>query len=193
MYISSGQRSNPKTPEPVRKLKLEELGRQSIEDFRKNPGIPLVVVLDNVRSAMNVGSVFRTADAFAIEKIILCGITPTPPNREIAKTALGATESVNWEYSPEILTAVQKLKWEGYHITGIEQTDQSANLMYYTANRSRAALVFGNEVEGLSDAILPLLDDCIEIPQYGTKHSLNISVCAGIVLWEFSKVHYFQP
>ena len=174
----------------MRKLKLEELGRKSPEEFKDTPRIPIVAVLDNVRSAMNVGAVFRTSDGFAIEKVFLCGITPTPPNREISKTAIGASESVHWEYHEDVVLAIQNLKSRGYFIVGIEQTDQSKNLYQYSSVERKTALIFGNEVDGISDVVLPFLDECIEIPQYGTKHSLNISVCAGITIWEFSKVFH---
>lgn len=172
----------------MRKLKLEELGRISVEEYHTIPKIPVVVVLDNIRSAVNVGSVFRTADAFAIEKIIICGISATPPNREIFKTAIGATESVFWEYIEDVSEAVSFLKSEGYTLAGVEQTDHSVKLGSVLPEAGKIAVVFGNEVDGISDEILHKLDLCIEIPQYGTKHSLNVSVCAGIVLWELTKM-----
>ena len=171
----------------MRKLKLEELGRISLEEYQQKPKIPIIAVLDNIRSALNVGSIFRTADAFAIEKIVICGISATPPNREITKTAIGATESVDWEYTESIHDAISKLKSEGYTILGIEQTDQSMMLHEFKPLQSKLAVIFGNEVDGLSDEIINDLDFCIEIPQYGTKHSLNVAVCAGIVLWELVK------
>lgn len=171
----------------MRKLKLEELGRLDQEAYQKKEKIPLVVVLDNIRSALNVGSVFRTGDAFAIEKIIICGISATPPNREITKTAIGATESVAWHYMEDIQKAVSQLKSEGYKIVGIEQTNQSVMLQDFQNDGSKLAIIFGNEVDGISDIVLDDLDICLEIPQYGTKHSLNVSVCAGIVLWELAK------
>lgn len=174
----------------MRKLKLEELDRVSIDEYKSAAKIPVVVVLDNIRSAMNVGSVFRTADAFAIEKIIICGISATPPNREITKTAIGATESVVWEYIENVSDAVALLKNEGYTIAGIEQTDASVLLTDYTFNTEKIAVVFGNEVDGVSDEVINELDVCIEIPQFGTKHSLNVSVCAGIVLWELAKKYH---
>ena len=173
----------------MRKLKLEELGRLSVEEYHMIPKTPVLVVLDNIRSAMNVGSVFRTADAFAIEKIVICGISATPPNREITKTAIGATESVSWEYIEDISEAIASLKSKGYTIAGIEQTDHSIKLGSVLPDAEKIAVVLGNEVDGISDEILYLLDYCIEIPQYGTKHSLNVSVCAGIVLWELTKMH----
>jgi 23S rRNA (guanosine2251-2'-O)-methyltransferase len=173
----------------MRKLKLEELNRPDLQTFRNIEKIPLVIILDNVRSAMNVGSVFRTADAFACEKIILGGITATPPNREITKTAIGATESVIWEYASEIADYIAILKADGYKIFGIEQTEQSVMLDQQLPKHDKAVLIFGNEVDGVSDSVMELLDGCIEIPQFGTKHSLNVAVCAGIVMWEFSKYH----
>mgnify|MGYP003403469842 CR=1 FL=1 len=174
----------------MRKLKLEELDRVSIDEYKSTAKIPVVAVLDNIRSAMNVGSVFRTADAFAIEKIIICGISATPPNREITKTAIGATESVVWEYIENVSDAVSNLKNDGYIIAGIEQTDASVLLTDYTFNTEKIAVVFGNEVDGVSDEVINELDVCIEIPQFGTKHSLNVSVCAGIVLWELAKKYH---
>ena len=174
----------------MRKLKLEELDRVSIDEYKSAAKIPVVAVLDNIRSAMNVGSVFRTADAFAIEKIIICGISATPPNREITKTAIGATESVVWEYIENVSDAVSSLKNDGYTIAGIEQTDASVLLTDYRFNTEKIAVVFGNEVDGVSDEVINELDVCIEIPQFGTKHSLNVSVCAGIVLWELAKKYH---
>ena len=170
----------------MRKLKLEELGRISVEEFKEAEKIPVVVILDNVRSMHNIGSVFRTADAFRIEKIYLCGITATPPNKEIRKTALGATESVDWEYAADILELVGKLKKEKYTILSVEQVDKSQSLSIYKLDsEEKYAVIFGNEVEGVQQEVINLSDVCVEIPQAGTKHSLNVSVCAGIVLWEF--------
>ena len=172
----------------TKKLKLEELGRIDVETFKQTEKIPLVVVLDNVRSMHNVGAVFRTADAFIVEKIILCGITPQPPHREIHKAALGATESVDWIYEKNISEALQNLKNENYKVIGIEQTSTSEIMTDYAINKEeKYALVLGNEVDGLSDEALPLYDTFLEIPQLGTKHSLNVSVCGGIVMWEFFK------
>jgi 23S rRNA (guanosine2251-2'-O)-methyltransferase len=172
----------------MKKLQLDELNRKSVDEFRQTEKIPVVVILDNIRSMMNVGSVFRTADAFLIEKIWLCGITGQPPHREITKTALGATESVNWEYAPQTTELVKKLKQEGYLIAGVEQTDSSVSLTDFSPDKNKKyALVLGNEVEGISQEILPLLDVCIEIPQEGTKHSLNVSVAAGIVIFQMYK------
>ena len=172
----------------TKKLKLEELGRIDVETFKQTEKIPLVVVLDNVRSMHNVGAVFRTADAFIVERIVLCGITPQPPHREIHKAALGATESVDWIYEKNISAALQNLKNENYIIVGIEQTSTSEIMTDYTINKEeKYALVLGNEVDGLSDEALSLYDTFLEIPQLGTKHSLNVSVCGGIVMWEFFK------
>ncbi|MDY3521615.1 RNA methyltransferase [Riemerella anatipestifer] len=172
----------------TKKLKLEELGRIDIETFKKTSKTPLVVVLDNIRSMHNVGALFRTADAFLIEKIVLCGITPQPPHREIHKAALGATESVDWAYQKDISEAIKELKIQGYNIIGVEQTTDSISLSDFEINpNQKYALVLGNEVEGLSDEALSLYDSFIEIPQLGTKHSLNVSVCGGIVIWSFFK------
>ena len=174
--------------QPTKKLKLEELGRIDVETFKKTEKIPLVVVLDNIRSMHNVGAAFRTADAFLVEKIILCGITPKPPHREIHKAALGATESVDWQFYESVKEAVIDLKTLGYEVLGIEQTTNSVMITDFNIDRTKKyALVLGNEVEGISDEILTDLDVCLEIPQLGTKHSLNVSVCGGIVMWEFFK------
>lgn len=168
----------------IRKISMEELGRVSIDAFKDAAKIPVVILLDNVRSLNNVGSAFRTADAFAVEKIILTGITGTPPHREIQKTALGATESVAWEYETNTKEAIQKLKQAGHIIIAIEQTNQSKSLKNFNPESDKKyCFIFGNEVSGVSDEALQLVDDCLEIPQSGTKHSLNISVCVGVVLW----------
>jgi 23S rRNA (guanosine2251-2'-O)-methyltransferase len=172
----------------TKKLKLEELGRIDIETFKETTKTPLVVVLDNVRSMHNVGAIFRTADAFLLEKIILCGITPQPPHREIHKAALGATESVDWIYEENISPALQNLKAENFKIIGIEQTSNSEKITNFSINKNeKYALVLGNEVDGLSDEAFEFYDTFLEIPQLGTKHSLNVSVCGGIVMWEFFK------
>ena len=172
----------------TKKLKLEELGRIDIETFKQTQKTPLVVVLDNVRSMHNVGAIFRTADAFLIEKVVLCGITPQPPHREIHKAALGATESVDWIYEKDIATALQNLKADNFQILGIEQTSDSKMITDYSINKEeKYALVLGNEVDGLSEDALSKYDAFLEIPQLGTKHSLNVSVCGGIVMWEFFK------
>jgi 23S rRNA (guanosine2251-2'-O)-methyltransferase len=174
--------------EVMRKLEMDELNRISVEEFKITPKFPLVVVLDNIRSMNNIGSVFRTSDAFRVEKIVLCGITAKPPHRDIQKTALGADQSVDWSYKESTKEAIEELKINGYTILGIEQTTESIKLeTFEIESNKKYALVFGNEAFGLSDDILNHLDSSIEIPQYGTKHSLNISVCAGIVIWEFSK------
>lgn len=172
----------------TQKLKLEELGRIDVDTFKTIKKIPVVVVLDNIRSMHNVGAVFRTADAFIIEKIILCGITPQPPHREIHKAALGATESVDWHYYESVKEAVLDLKSLKYEVLGIEQTSDSVLIEDYNIDTSKKyALVLGNEVEGISDEILTHCDGFLELPQKGTKHSLNVSVCGGIVMWEFFK------
>ena len=172
----------------TKKLKLEELNRIDVETFKETKKIPFVVVLDNVRSMHNVGAVFRTADAFLVEKIILCGITPQPPHREIHKAALGATESVDWQYYESVTEAVLDLKTLKYEVLGIEQTSDSELITDFNIDSSKKyALVLGNEVDGISDDILPHCDGFLEIPQLGTKHSLNVSVCGGIVMWEFFK------
>lgn len=175
----------------MRKLSLKELNRVSVEAFKEQTKTPFVVVLDNVRSALNVGAAFRTSDAFALEKIYLCGITATPPHREILKTAIGATEAVDWVHHKSTLKAAQALQSKGYTLIGVEQTDKSIPLSDFKMKQSpkseKYALVFGNEVKGISDEVLPLLDHCLEIPQFGTKHSLNISVCVGIIVWELFK------
>ena len=172
----------------VQKLKLEELNRIDVETFKKVEKIPLVIILDNLRSMHNVGASFRTADAFLIEKIILCGITPQPPHREIHKAALGATESVDWGQESDINIAISDYKSRGYEIIGIEQTTDSIMITDFNIDQSKKyALILGNEVEGISDEALPNIDTFLEIPQLGTKHSLNVSVCGGIVMWEFAK------
>jgi len=172
----------------MRKLTMEELGRKSVDEFKEAGKLPLVVVLDNVRSMHNVGSVFRTADAFLIERMLLCGYTPQPPHRDIYKTALGATETVAWQYSATTLDAVQQLKNEGYQIVAIEQTTNSISLPAFGWDaKDPLAVIFGNEVEGVSDEVLAVCDASIEIPQLGMKHSLNISVAAGIVLYKLAE------
>jgi 23S rRNA (guanosine2251-2'-O)-methyltransferase len=170
----------------MQKLKLDELGRIDAESFQTQQKFPVVLVLDNVRSALNVGSAFRTADAFALEKIVLCGIAATPPHREILKTALGSTETVQWVHYQEVTDALNDLKNENYEILAIEQTDKSIMLNdFKVVENQKYALVFGNEVEGVSDEAMSLCDAAIEIPQFGTKHSLNVSVCVGILSWYF--------
>lgn len=172
----------------MRKLKLKELGRKTTEEYKSADKLQVTVVLDNLRSAHNVGSVFRTADCLALERIILCGITAIPPSNDIRKTAIGATESVSWQQEKDIVTAVATLKEKGYKILGIEQTTESKELSEIDFRLyDKIAIILGNEVEGLNESILHLLDQAIEIKQFGTKHSLNVSVCAGMVLWEVSK------
>lgn len=170
----------------MRKLSMEELGRKSVEEFREAPKLPIRVVLDNIRSMHNVGSVFRTADAFLLDSILLCGYTPQPPHRDIHKTALGATETVAWQYHPSTVEALQALKQEGYLIWAVEQVAGSIPLQQFLSpeRSGKTAVVFGNEVHGVDPAVLACCDGCIEIPQLGMKHSLNISVAAGVVIWE---------
>lgn len=170
-----------------RKLKLEELNRLDVESYKAVAKIPLVLVLDNIRSALNVGAMFRTSDAFAIEKIHLCGITPQPPHKEINKTAIGADRSVEWSYEKDVTEIVKRLKTSGYTILGIEQTNQSIKLSDLEVS-GKLVVIMGNEVEGISTEVLPLLDQAVELAQYGTKHSLNVSVCAGVVLWKLSQM-----
>ena len=172
----------------MRKLLNEELNRKSVEQFKSSEKSPFIIILDNVRSHSNVGSVFRTADAFLTRAIYLCGITAQPPHREIRKTALGATEAVAWKYFAKTEEAVMELKEEGFIIIGIEQTQGSVYLQDMQINKKdKYALIFGHEVNGVSQHVLDLCDLCIEIPQFGTKHSFNIAISAGIVLWELSR------
>jgi len=169
----------------MRKLRNNELGRISVSTFKKATKTPIIVVLDNIRSLNNVGSVFRTSDAFLIEKIYLCGITAIPPNREIHKTALGATESVDWEHKEDTLALVKKLKSEGIVVAAIEQAENSIMLDEFSLeSNKKIAIVFGNEVKGVQQEVVYESDYCVEIPQIGTKHSLNISVSCGVVLWD---------
>lgn len=169
----------------MKKLSLDELHRLSVDQFQTESKFPITLVLDNIRSLYNVGSAFRTADAFRLEKIILCGITGTPPHREIEKSALGATRSVAWSHEEDAASAVQKLKVDGYRIVAAEQTTESVPLQQFRySGQEKLAIVFGNEVNGVSVPVLDLADTAIEIPQFGTKHSLNVSVCLGIMVWE---------
>lgn len=171
----------------IHKLKPHELPRLSPEAFRQHAKSPLVMVLDNVRSMHNVGAAFRIADAFLIQKIYLCGITATPPHREIHKTALGAEDHVSWEHVSDTLVAVERLQAAGYTIVGVEQTSHSIPLQKLAATAThKYAVVFGHEVFGVHDTVLAACDTCVEIPQYGTKHSLNVSVAMGIVIWQLS-------
>jgi tRNA G18 (ribose-2'-O)-methylase SpoU len=171
----------------MRKLKITELNRLSKDDFKSVNKIPLVVVLDNVRSLHNVGAAFRTSDAFLVESIHLCGITATPPHAEIHKTALGAEDTVEWIHFEDTCDSIQFLKDMGYHILAIEQVEGSQYMESLQLTDGKYAVVLGNEVKGVGQEVINLCDGCIEIPQYGTKHSLNVSVTAGIVIWEFFK------
>ena len=167
------------------KKTMVELHRLGVEEYKKVEKLPVTLVLDNVRSEMNVGSVFRTADAFLIERICLCGITPQPPKPEIHKTALGAEESVSWQYYPTALAAIEQLKENGYTICSVEQVHDSVSLEKFVVNPGqKIAIVLGNEVKGVSQEVVDASDLCVEIPQHGTKHSLNISCCAAIVMWQ---------
>jgi 23S rRNA (guanosine2251-2'-O)-methyltransferase len=178
----------------VQKLKLDELNRLSVDDFKTAEKTPIAIVLDEIRSALNVGSVFRTADAFACAEVILCGLTATPPHREIMKTALGSTESVAWRHFSDTEMALNALRTEGYVLVAVEQADaaiflQNINnqiLTHYDKN-AKIALILGNEVDGVSESAMTMADYVVEVPQFGTKHSLNIAVTAGIVVWEFAR------
>lgn len=168
----------------VRKLKNIELNRLDVDEFRKSKKFPVCVLLDNIRSMHNVGSIFRTADALNVEKLLLCGITGTPPHREIHKTALGAEESMAWEYYSEALDALLEYKRQGYCVLALEQTETSVDIMHYVPQEKPMLLILGNEVEGVSDELLTHCDEVLEIPQFGTKHSFNVSVTGAIALWE---------
>ncbi|WP_430813480.1 RNA methyltransferase [Carboxylicivirga sp. RSCT41] len=169
----------------MRKLRTSELNRLSVEEFKNSDKMPITVVMDNIRSLNNVGSVFRTSDALKVEKIILCGITATPPNKEIHKTALGAEESMDWSYEEQTEDAIAQLKEAGYTICSLEQVENSTSLIDFQPRRGeKVALVLGNEVKGVQQKVVNISDVCLEIPQYGTKHSFNVSVSAGIALWE---------
>ena len=176
----------------MRKLKNSELNRLSVEEFKVVKKLPIIVVLDNIRSLNNIGSVFRTSDAFLLEKIYLCGITAQPPHKDIHKTALGATESVEWEYMEDTLDCVERLQKEGYHCLAIEQAENSLMLNKFDSiKHDKIAVFFGNEVKGVQQSVIDKCDNCLEIPQLGTKHSLNVSVSAGVVLWEmFRRTRY---
>ncbi len=170
----------------MKKLKLEELGRRSVEEYKQIEKLPLIIILDDIRSAYNVGAVFRSSDAFMVDRLCLCGITAKPPNREIHKTALGANESVEWTAYDSAANCISSLKEEGYQVLAVEQTAESIPLQGFKIKVSKKyALVFGNEVQGIGQEALELCNQSLEIPQEGTKHSLNVSVTAGIVLWEF--------
>jgi tRNA G18 (ribose-2'-O)-methylase SpoU len=170
----------------MRKLKLDELNRPLLEEYKVIEKIPVIIVLDNIRSALNIGSVFRTADAFLIEKIYLCGVSAKPPHKDINKSALGSINSVCWEYSSHTLTTILALKKEGYKIISIEQVENSIKSNEIIINSSdKYVLIFGNEVDGVSQEVINNSDCCLEVAQFGTKHSLNISVCAGIIIYLF--------
>lgn len=172
----------------MRKIKNEDLGRKSVDEFKSSGKLPVIIVLDNVRSMNNIGSVFRTADAFSVEAIYLCGIAAKPPHREIEKTALGATESVAWKYFESTLDAVNELIQNGYEVIAIEQAEGVSSLDEFPIDpKKKYALVFGHEITGVGEEVMERVQGAIEIPQSGTKHSLNISVCAGITVWEFFK------
>jgi 23S rRNA (guanosine2251-2'-O)-methyltransferase len=176
----------------MRKLKMSELNRKTVDEFRKSDKSPFIILLDNIRSLNNIGSVFRTADCLKAEAVYLCGITATPPHRDIHKTALGATESVKWLYFENTLEAVKQLQQSGYKIISLEQAEGSTLLQdFFPEKGNHYALIFGHEVKGVQQHIVDISDFCIEIPQFGTKHSFNVSVSAGIVLWDlFSKMYY---
>jgi len=178
----------------MRKRLNEELGRKSVSEFKSSEKSPIIIVLDNVRSHNNIGSIFRTADSFLTEKILLCGITAKPPHRDINKTALGATESVAWEYHNSAYDVVLNLKEQGYTIVSVEQVEGSVSLNNFLIEKNkRYVLVFGHEINGVSQEVVDMSDFCIEIPQFGTKHSFNIAVSVGIVLWEMSKAPHPNP
>ncbi|WP_104734727.1 RNA methyltransferase [Hanstruepera ponticola] len=174
----------------MRKLKNSELDRLSVDEFKNTVKTPIIIVLDNIRSLNNIGSVFRTSDAFLIEKIYLCGITAKPPHKDIHKTALGSTDTVDWEYVENTMDLVKQLQEEDIHVASIEQADNATMLNNFTPERNKTyALVFGNEVKGVQQEVVSASDVVLEIPQYGTKHSLNISVSCGVVIWDiFSKI-----
>ncbi len=176
----------------MRKKSMSELNRLTVEAFKNRSKTPIAIVLDNVRSANNVGSVFRTSDAFALEGIHLCGITVRPPHKDIRKTALGASDAVNWSHWQNSVEAIRHLKKNGYQIVAIEQAENSTSLQDFRPYKEKKyAIVFGHEVKGVSEEVMQLVDGCIEIPQFGTKHSLNISVSVGVVVWDlFSKICY---
>ena len=181
----------PQKEKTMRKLSMDELGRLSKEDFESAKKLPIIIVLDNIRSLSNVGAFFRSADAFRIGELVLCGITACPPHREIHKTALGADETVKWRYFENIEAACQALKEEGYRIYAVEQVEGSVPLQDFKFE-TKTAYILGNEVEGVSEEALPYCDGAIELPQAGTKHSINVSVCAGIVMWELFEMLYLK-
>jgi tRNA G18 (ribose-2'-O)-methylase SpoU len=171
----------------MRKLSMDELNRKNVAEFKNSEKVPIVIVLDNVRSMNNIGSVFRTADAFLLRGIYLCGVTAAPPHREIHKTALGATDSVAWKHFPTTVDAINDLKKDGFTVYAVEQVEDSVMLDSLELSSKKVALVFGNEISGVSQEALDLCDNSIEIPQHGTKHSLNLAVSVGIVAWEISR------
>lgn len=172
----------------MQKIKNEDLGRKTVEEFKQSVKTPIILILDNIRSLNNVGSAFRTSDAFLVESLYLCGVTGTPPNKEIEKTALGSTETVNWKHYANTVDAVNELKASGYKVYAVEQVENSIMLQNFHSDKNqKLALVFGNEVYGVEQEVIDCCDGCIEIPQIGTKHSLNISVSLGIVVWELVK------
>lgn len=172
----------------MRKLRIHELNRLSNEAFKEAEKVPVIVVLDNIRSLHNVGSVFRTADAFRLQSIYLCGITATPPHREIEKTALGSTDTVHWVHFKDTLEACNALRADGYELTAVEQAEDSTSLENWQPDpQKKYALILGNEVKGVQQSIIDLCDTCLEIPQFGTKHSLNVSISSGMVIWEAVK------
>jgi tRNA G18 (ribose-2'-O)-methylase SpoU len=172
----------------MKKLSMSDLNRLSAEEFKSSEKLPVIIILDDVRSAYNVGSIFRTADAFRIEAIYLCGISARPPHKDISKTALGATESVDWKYFDNVSDAANILRPNGYRVYAVEQVDASISLGdFHPEAGSRNAFIFGHEVYGVKEELLSMVDGCIEIPQFGTKHSFNVAISAGIVLWELSR------
>jgi len=172
----------------MKKLSMDQLNRLSPKGFKDSEKMPVVIVLDDVRSAYNVGSIFRTADAFRVSGIYICGISARPPHKDISKTALGATESVEWKYFQDVQEAVLTLKDEGYKVFAIEQVDESISLEKFQPEKdAKLSLIFGHEVFGVKEGLFPLIDGCLEIPQFGTKHSFNVAISTGIVLWELSK------
>lgn len=195
MHDHAGETKKCKLVTRMRKLENSELSRPSAGEFQKLTKIPIVVVLDNIRSCHNIGSVFRTSDALLIEKIFLCGISSTPPDKEIRKTALGAENTVPWEYHASTLDVTASLKEKGYTLIAVEQVEQSISLTNYLPSQdAKLALIFGNEVKGVQQEVVDQCDLAIEIPQYGTKHSFNISVSVGIVLWDlFNKIRLLSP
>ena len=178
----------------MKKLSMDELDRKTVDEFKRSQKFPVIAVLENIRSMHNVGSVFRTADAFLIDAIYICGYTAQPPRKEIDKTALGATETVDWKYFPSAKDAIKELRKNDYSVFAIEQVDKSISLEKFSQeNKRKVALIFGNEVSGVEADTISLCDGCIEIPQFGMKHSLNISVAVGIVLWEVLRNKFSEP